>query len=470
MRPASTVNDLSSALGVPAPQDHQDHDGNRRDGDDHAVARRRQRRADRRRARPRASSRSSTLPTRTTSPRSTRTIDGRSRAAAPGRDDHGPRRPRQDDAPRRDSRDLRRRDRGGRDHAAHRCVPGRPRRPQDHVPRHARVTRRSPRCARAAQRSRTSPCSSSPPTTASCRRRRSRSRHARAAGVPIVVAVNKIDVADADPTRVRSELSPRACSRRSGVGRRSSRTSPRRQGENLDDLLEKVLARRRCRARADGKPDAPRPPGRSSSRGSTSAAGPVATMLVHRGTLHVGDAVVAGDAWGKVRALYNFRGDKVKEARPGTRSRSSASTSRRPPASSAAWSRTSGVRAISRAHAASGCGASSSRRRRSAASRSRTSSSRSRAGAVQDLNLVLKGDVRRLGRGMRSRSSRRSSTPRCASTSSTRASAASPRTTSCSRPPRARPSSASTSARTPKRARLPSARASRSARTASSTS
>jgi translation initiation factor IF-2 len=45
--------------------------------------------------------------------------------------------------------------------------------------------------------------------------------------------------------------------------------------------------------------------------------GPVATMLVHRGTLRVGDAVVAGDAWGKVRALYNFRGDKVKEARPG---------------------------------------------------------------------------------------------------------------------------------------------------------
>src|ERR671915_2029541 len=45
--------------------------------------------------------------------------------------------------------------------------------------------------------------------------------------------------------------------------------------------------------------------------------GPVATILVHRGTLRVGDAVVAGDAWGKVRALYNFRGEKVTEARPG---------------------------------------------------------------------------------------------------------------------------------------------------------
>src|SRR5205085_10168452 len=45
--------------------------------------------------------------------------------------------------------------------------------------------------------------------------------------------------------------------------------------------------------------------------------GPVATMLVQRGTLRVGDALVAGDAWGKVRALYDYRGDKVKEAKPG---------------------------------------------------------------------------------------------------------------------------------------------------------
>src|SRR5205085_10494988 len=46
--------------------------------------------------------------------------------------------------------------------------------------------------------------------------------------------------------------------------------------------------------------------------------GPAATMLVHRGTLRVGDAIVAGDAWGKVRALYDYRGDKVTEATPGT--------------------------------------------------------------------------------------------------------------------------------------------------------
>jgi translation initiation factor IF-2 len=57
--------------------------------------------------------------------------------------------------------------------------------------------------------------------------------------------------------------------------------------------------------------------GRSSSRVSTSAAGPVATMLVQRGTLKVGDAIVAGDAWGKVRALHNYKGDKLNDARPG---------------------------------------------------------------------------------------------------------------------------------------------------------
>src|SRR5262249_62046797 len=45
--------------------------------------------------------------------------------------------------------------------------------------------------------------------------------------------------------------------------------------------------------------------------------GLVAPMLIHRGTLRVGDAMVAGDAWGKVRALYNFRGEKLKEAKPG---------------------------------------------------------------------------------------------------------------------------------------------------------
>ena len=87
-------------------------------------------------------------------------------ARPPVVDDHGPRRPRQDDAARRDPQDRGRRDRGRRDHAAHRRLPGRPRRPEDHLPRHARATRRSPPCAPAARRSPTSRCWSWPPTTA----------------------------------------------------------------------------------------------------------------------------------------------------------------------------------------------------------------------------------------------------------------------------------------------------------------
>ena len=58
--------------------------------------------------------------------------------------------------------------------------------------------------------------------------------------------------------------------------------------------------------------------------------GPVATMLIHRGTLNVGDAIVAGDAWGRVRALYDFHGEKLKPPARAIPSRSSASTSRRP--------------------------------------------------------------------------------------------------------------------------------------------
>src|SRR5207244_4683566 len=89
-----------------------------------------------------------------------------------------------------------------------------------------------------------------------------------------------------------------------------------REAQNLDDLLAKVrlVADAELELTANPKAEASGPI--IESRLDVGR-GPVATMLVHRGTLRVGDAVVAGDAWGKVRALYNFRGDKVREARPG---------------------------------------------------------------------------------------------------------------------------------------------------------
>src|ERR671924_215302 len=114
--------------------------------------------------------------------------------------------------------------------------------------------------------------------------------HARAAEVPIVVAVNKIDREDANPQRVR---------------------------QGLEDLVEKILlvADAELELTANAKAEASGPI--IESRLDVGR-GPVATMLVSRGTVHVGDAIVAGDAWGKVRALQDHRGEKVKSAGPGT--------------------------------------------------------------------------------------------------------------------------------------------------------
>src|SRR5919199_1073684 len=140
--------------------------------------------------------------------------------------------------------------------------------------------------------------------------------HARAAGVPIVVAVNKIDLADANPDRVIAELANEGLQPEEWGGTTQiSRVSAKAQ-QNLDDLLERVLlvADAELELKANPKADASGPI--IESRLDVGR-GPVATMLVHRGTLSVGDAIVAGDAWGKVRALYNFRGEKIKDARPG---------------------------------------------------------------------------------------------------------------------------------------------------------
>src|SRR5205814_6302791 len=140
--------------------------------------------------------------------------------------------------------------------------------------------------------------------------------HARAAEVPIVVAVNKIDLPDANADRARNELATEGLQPEEWGGTTQFSEVSAKQGQNLDDLLEKVLlvADAELELTANAKVDASGPI--IESRLDVGR-GPVATMLIHRGTLNVGDAIVAGDAWGKVRALYNFRGEKLKEARPG---------------------------------------------------------------------------------------------------------------------------------------------------------
>jgi translation initiation factor IF-2 len=140
--------------------------------------------------------------------------------------------------------------------------------------------------------------------------------HARAAEVPIVVAINKIDVADANADRVKTELASEGLQPEDWGGTTQFASVSAKQQTGIDDLLERILlvADAELDLRANAKADASGPIVESRL---DVGRGPVATMLVQRGTLRVGDAIVAGDAAGKVRALYDYRGERVKEARPG---------------------------------------------------------------------------------------------------------------------------------------------------------
>src|SRR5256714_318786 len=140
--------------------------------------------------------------------------------------------------------------------------------------------------------------------------------HAKAAEVPIVVAVNKIDLPDANPDRARNELATEGLQPEEWGGTTQFSEVSAKQSEGLDDLLEKVLLVADAELELTANPQAEASGPIIESRLDVGRR-PVATLLIHRGTLAVGDAIVAGDAWGKVRALYNFRGEKVNEARPG---------------------------------------------------------------------------------------------------------------------------------------------------------
>ena len=141
--------------------------------------------------------------------------------------------------------------------------------------------------------------------------------HARAAEVPIVVAVNKMDRPDANPTKVRQELVAHGLQPEEWGGTTQFSDVSAKAIQNLDDLLEKVLLVADAELELVANPNAEASGPIIESRLDVGR-GPVATMLVQRGTIRVGDAIVAGDAWGKVRALHDFRGERIKEAKPGT--------------------------------------------------------------------------------------------------------------------------------------------------------
>ncbi|MCV6546392.1 MAG: translation initiation factor IF-2, partial [Cohaesibacter sp.] len=138
--------------------------------------------------------------------------------------------------------------------------------------------------------------------------------HARAAQVPIIVAVNKMDLPAADPSRVRNELLQHEVFVESMGGEVLEVEVSALKRQNLDGLLEAILMQTELlelRANADREAD-----GIVVEAKLDKGRGPVATVLVQGGTLSVGDIVVAGEQWGKVRALIDDHGKKVDTAEP----------------------------------------------------------------------------------------------------------------------------------------------------------
>jgi translation initiation factor IF-2 len=139
--------------------------------------------------------------------------------------------------------------------------------------------------------------------------------HAKAAGVPILVAVNKIDRPDANPDRVRTELVNQGLQPEEWGGETIFEDVSAKAHTNLDKLLDSILLQADVLdLKANPSADAS---GVIIESRLDVGRGPVATMLVQRGTLRVGDAVVAGDAWGRVKALNDYNGKRVKDAGPG---------------------------------------------------------------------------------------------------------------------------------------------------------
>jgi translation initiation factor IF-2 len=141
--------------------------------------------------------------------------------------------------------------------------------------------------------------------------------HARAAEVPIVIAVNKIDKPEANPQKVRQELVTHGLQPEEWGGTTQFAEVSAKTKEGLDNLLERILLVADAELELTANP-ATEASGPIIESRLDVGRGPSATMLVQRGTVRVGDAIVAGDAWGKVRALHDYRGERVKEAGPGT--------------------------------------------------------------------------------------------------------------------------------------------------------
>jgi translation initiation factor IF-2 len=138
--------------------------------------------------------------------------------------------------------------------------------------------------------------------------------HAKAAGVPLIVAINKMDRPDANPKRVRTELLQHGIVTEDMGGETLSVEVSAKQGTNLDKLQEAILLQSEV---LDLKANPDRPAeGVVVETKVERGRGSVATVLVQRGTLRVGDIFVAGAEWGRVRGLYDANGVSLSEAGP----------------------------------------------------------------------------------------------------------------------------------------------------------
>jgi translation initiation factor IF-2 len=139
--------------------------------------------------------------------------------------------------------------------------------------------------------------------------------HAKEAGVPILVAVNKIDKEGAQPDRVRTEMTSLGLQPVEWGGDIEFVNVSAKTREGLGDLLETIIVMAEVEE-LKANPDAAAS-GTVIESKLDPGRGPVVTILVSRGTLEVGDALVAGAQWGRVRAMHDFRGNRIGQALPG---------------------------------------------------------------------------------------------------------------------------------------------------------
>jgi len=140
--------------------------------------------------------------------------------------------------------------------------------------------------------------------------------HAKAAEVPIVVAINKIDKDNANPDRVKQQLAEIGLVVESWGGNIVSVDISAKEKKGIKELLESVLL---VAEMEELKTDPNRPAaGTVIEARMDKSRGPLATMLIQAGTLKVGDTVVVGNTWGRVRAMFNYLGKRIKKAEPST--------------------------------------------------------------------------------------------------------------------------------------------------------